>query len=449
MGKNLFSLLLLLTIFSGVKGATIRGIAKDGATSKELPGSTIFIKELKRGVVSSANGSYIMNHIPKGTYTISCSFVSYKTIEKKISIRSDENLTVNFSLSPKTTELDEVIVTKHNDRSTDVSARLSEKEASQVINVISAKTIELLPDLNVANVMQRVSGVSMVKNYAGNNTEVIIRGMPPRYNSVLINGSAAPSTSGATRSVPLDIIPSNLVGRVEVTKALTPDQEASGLGGSVNVEMKDAPDSTLFSIDLGIGYNQFFFDHKLLTFNHAVVNMKDPAQRFGNDYLANLTDFTRGNMILTQKRARPDLNGSFSFGHRYFKNKLGVLVSGTATNNEQGIIENYYSYQYETNNSYTLTGKSSTKYYTQALRLGSNVKIDYQINDKNRISLHNSLFRLTEDRARQQSDTTSEINWSRVGTSNVTNIDISTLTSFNLLGHHEVLYNLDPPALSM
>ena len=435
-------MLLLLITFSGLKGATIRGTAKDGINGKELPGSTIFIKELKRGVVSFANGTYVMINVPKGNYTISCSYVSYKTIEKKISVHSDEKLTVNFNLTPKTTELNEVVITKQNDRSTDISARLSEKEASQVINVISAKTIELLPDLNVANVMQRVSGVSMVKNYAGNNTEVIIRGMPPRYNNVLINGSAAPSTSGATRSVPLDIIPSNLVGRVEVTKALTPEQEASGMGGSVNVEMKDAPDTTLFSIDLGLGYNQFFFNNKISTFDHSAVNMKDPAERFGNDYLAKLSDFTRGNMIITQKQAKPDLNGSFSFGHRYFKNKLGVLVSGTATTNEQGVNENYYSYQYGTDNSYLLTGKSNTKYYTQTLRMGSNVKIDYQLNSKNRISLHNSLFRLTEDRVRHQADTTSEINWGRVGTSDVTNVDISTLTSFNLLGHHEVLNNL-------
>ena len=443
MCKNLCFILLLLISFSGLKGATIRGIAKDGISGKELPGSTIFIKELKQGVVSFANGAYVMINIPKGSYTISCSFVSYKTIEKKISVHSDEKVTVNFNLTPKTTELSEVIITKHNDRGTDVSARLSEKEASQVINVISAKTIELLPDLNVANVMQRVSGVSMVKNYAGDNTEVIIRGMPPRYNSVLINGSEAPSTSGATRSVPLDIIPSNLVGRVEVTKALTPDQEANGLGGSVNVEMKDAPDTTLFSIDVGAGYNQFFFNNKLSSFNTSVVNVKDPAERFGNDYLAKLTDFSRGNMIITQKQAKPDLNGSFSFGHRYFKNKLGLLVSGTATSNDQGIIGDYFTYQYGTDNNYVLTGKNSTKYYTQALRLGSNIKFDYQINDKNKISLHSSLFRRIENRVKNEADTTSDINWGRVGTSNVTNVDISTLTSLNLQGHHEVLRNLE------
>ena len=202
-------------------------------------------------------------------------------------------MVIDFKLITKDTELGEVVVTTNANRGTDVSARLTEKLANQVINVISSKTIESLPDLNVANVMQRVSGVSMVKNFAGNNTEAIIRGMPPRYNSVLVNGTTAPSTSGSTRSVPLDIIPSNLVGRIEVTKALTPDQEANGLGGSVNVEMKDAPETPLFSIDVASGYNQFFFNNKMSTFDAGVVNRKDPAERFGNDYLANLTYFTR------------------------------------------------------------------------------------------------------------------------------------------------------------
>ena len=435
--------LTLIAFHLSMNAATLRGRTKDSNTGKELPGSTVYIEELKKGVQSDGSGSFFIKNIPNGEYTIQCSYISYQTIEKKISIKNNEDLVIDFKLISKDTELEEVVITSHANKNSDAGARLSEKLASQVINVMSSKTIESLPDLNVANVMQRVSGVSMVKNYSGNNTEAIIRGMPPRYNSVLVNGTTAPSTSGSTRSVPLDIIPSNLVGRIEVTKALTPDQEANGLGGSVNVEMKDAPEVPLFSIDLAAGYNQFFFNNQLLTFNSSVVNKKDPAQRYGNDYLTNLSDFTRENMVTTQKKAGPDLNGSFSYGHRLLNNKLGVLVSGTATNANQGIIGNYKGYDYTTDNTYVLTGKSRTNYYTQALRIGSNVKLDYRISDKNRISLHGSYFRLEEDRVRHQSDTTSEINWGRVGTADMTNIDISALSSVNILGHHEVLKNLD------
>jgi len=443
MYRRLIMCVFWISFSNSIFSAVIKGRINDVKSGEKLVGSTIYIKELNKGTTSGSDGNYTIKNVPKGSYTLICSYVSYKTIEKKVSVKENDNLKADFKLSELTQELKEVAVISQRDRTTDISARLSEKEASQVINVMSAKTIETLPDLNVANVMQRVSGVSMVKNYAGNNTEAIIRGMPPRYNSVLINGITAPSTSGSTRSVPLDIIPSNLVGRIEVTKALTPDQEASGLGGTVNVEMKNAPEQPLFSIDLARGYNQFFFDSKLSTFNTGVVNMKDPAQIHGNEYLANLSDFTRGNMIITQKQALPDLNGSFSFGHRFFNKKLGVLISATVNKNDQGVNDNYYSYQYGTDNANVLTDKSNTKYYTEALRLGSNVKLDYQFNDKNRISLQSSFFQLTEDRVRHQSDTTSEINWGRVGTSDITNIDISTLTSTILLGHHELTRNLD------
>ena len=443
MNKLICISLLLLASHLHLNAATLRGKAKEINTGKELPGATIYLVELKKGVQADGSGSFFIKNIPNGEYTVQCSYISFQTIEKKITFRNNEDAVVDFKLISKDTELGEVVVTTNANRGTDVSARLTEKLANQVINVISSKTIESLPDLNVANVMQRVSGVSMVKNFAGNNTEAIIRGMPPRYNSALVNGTTAPSTSGSTRSVPLDIIPSNLVGRIEVTKALTPDQEANGLGGSVNVEMKDAPETPLLSIDMASGYNQFFFDNKMSTFNSGVVNRKDPAERFGNDYLTNLTDFTRGNMIITQKKASPDLNGSFSFGHRFLKNKFGILVSGTATNTNQGIINNYSGYDYTTSNTYILTGKSTSNYYTQALRMGSNVKMDYRFNDKNRISLHSSLFRLTEDRVRHQADTTSEINWGRVGSTDITNIDISSLTSANLQGHHELLKNLE------
>jgi len=432
-----------ISFSNSIFSAVIKGKINDAKSGEKLIGSTINIKELNKGTTSGPDGSYTIKNVPKGSYTLICSYVSYKTIEKKIALKENDNLKADFKLSELTQELKEVAVISQRDRTTDISARLSEKEASQVINVMSAKTIETLPDLNVANVLQRISGVSMVKNYTGNNTEAIIRGMPPRYNSVLINGISAPSTSQATRSVPLDIIPSNLVGRIEVTKALTPDQEANGLGGTVNIEMKNAPEQPLFSIDLATGYNQFFFDNKLSTFNTGVVNMKDPAQIHGNDYLANLSDFTRGNMIITQKQALPDLNGSFSFGRRFFNKKLGVMISATANNSDQGVIDNSYSYTYLTNNTNDLVGTSNIKYFTQTLRLGSNIKLDYQINDKNRISLYNSFFQSTQDQVRRQSDTTSEISWGRVGASDVTNVDISTLTSTNLLGHHEVTRNLD------
>jgi len=443
-----FIFLTVISLFLSIVfsiASTIKGRVIDSDTHENVQGVVVSIDGTKHIVVSDNKGYYVFDNIPKGTYTLSTKMLGYKyLVKEEITLRSqDDVFDYDIYLRPDSRLLNNVEVKAAKNKETDVSARMDEKLAPNIINIMSAKTIETLPDLNVANVMQRVSGVSMVKNSTGNNTEAIIRGMPPRYSNTLINGSAAPSTSGSVRSVPLDIIPSNLVGRVEVTKALTPDQEGNGLGGTVNVEMKDAPEQPLFSLDIATGYNQYFFDHKLSTFNTGVVSMKDPAELHGNDYLANLSDFSKGNMVINQVHAPLDLNGSLSFGHRYFHNKLGVLISATATSTNQGSNDINYTPDLSVYNVITYTSKNRKIYDTQALRIGSNIKLDYQINNKNKISLYNSYFQLREDRARNETDTTSEINWGRVGSKDITNRDISTLNSFNLQGHHQLLNNLD------
>jgi len=63
-----------------------------------------------------------------------------------------------------------------------------------------------------------------------------------------------------------------------VTKALTPDMEASGLGGLANIVMKNAPDTAILSVDLSTGYNQYLLNHKFSTFDYGVVNIKNPAR---------------------------------------------------------------------------------------------------------------------------------------------------------------------------
>ena len=439
-----FSLTFISTA-AYLNAATIKGRVIDSYTHETIIGATILVENQKYNAVSDARGNYVLDGLPAGKYMIYAKSLGYITsLKQEITIgNSDDVIPFDIYLKPTTVALGEVDITGKANKETDVSARHDERIAPNVVNIISAKTIEALPDRNVANVMQRVSGVSMVKNNTGNNTEVIIRGMPPRYNSTLVNGTTAPSTSGSTRSVPLDIIPSNLVGRIEVTKALTPDKEASGLGGTVNVEMKDAPETPIFSIDIATGYNQFFFNHKLLTFNTSVVDMKDPAAKNGNDYLAQLSDFSRENMAITQKKALPDLIGSFSFGRRFFNKKLGVLISGSADNTYEGSTSNFYSTQTNISNSLDITSWNNRAYYTQPLRTGSNVKFDYQLNSKNRISIYNSFLRLKEVRVRNEVDTTAEINKGRLLYNDVTNIDISTLNSTNLQGHHILLSNLE------
>jgi hypothetical protein len=51
-----------------------------------------------------------------------------------------------------------------------------------------------------------------------------------RYNYTLVNGIKIPSPDNKYRYVPLDIFPSELLGRLEVSKSLTPDKEGDAVG---------------------------------------------------------------------------------------------------------------------------------------------------------------------------------------------------------------------------
>jgi len=442
-----FISLFLVSIIS-INAATLKGHVIDKEIHETIAGAFVNLDGAKQIYVSDVDGNFIFENLKIGTYLLSAKMLGYKSSEnEKVVLNSNDAIVIfDISIKSKANELSNVEVTAAKNKETDASARLDEKLASNVINIISAKTIEQLPDQNVANVMQRVSGVSMIKNNTGNNTEVIVRGMPPRYNSTLINGASAPSTSGADRSVPLDIIPSDLVSRVEVTKALTPDQEGSGIGGSVNVEMKDAPEKPFFNVNLAAGYNQLFFNNKISVFNAGNVNsyIKDPAEAHLNtnpnyDYMANLSDFSRDHLLVKKVQAPLDYNGAVSWGRRFFHNKLGVWVSGSYASINQGSYTDYMTYGVNENNMVSVSNINSRSYFTQGQRIGTNVKLDYQFDKNNKISIYNSFFQLTEDRVRHQVDTTSE----KLTFKDLTNKDISTLVSTSMQGHHQILSNFE------
>ena len=65
--------------------------------------------------------------------------------------------------------------------------------------------------------------------------------MDKRYNYTLVNGVKISSPDNKNRFVPLDLFPGEMLDRLEVSKSLTADMDGDGIGGAVNLVMKDAP----------------------------------------------------------------------------------------------------------------------------------------------------------------------------------------------------------------
>jgi len=391
MHYYLGTVFLLLSVISGVKATTIRGYAKDANTGEELVGATIYIKELKQGTISGLDGSFIFKNISTGNYTIDCSYIGYKTIEQEISIKENESHVIDFKLNLKSEEIDQISVVAYKDQSTDLSARKSERTSSNLLNVISARSIELSPDQNVANVVQRMPGVTLDKSSSGVGQYAMLRGMDKRYSYTLINGIKIPSTNSKHRYVPLDIFPSDLVDRVEVSKVLTPDMEGDAISGAVNMIMKNAPDRFTVKANMYAGYAQYFSNNDYLYFDTKPIHLKSPYEENPQGYLATPADFPKENLDVKNDIETPvNFGAGLTIGDRFFHNKLGIIFAGSYQNMYKGTNSTLFGsdISLDGNNLPLLTDYRIRSYSNKTASYGLHSKIDFQFNPNHRIQLY-------------------------------------------------------------
>src|ERR1035437_5526137 len=141
------SITFFLIIISIVANAAmIKGRVLDGDTHQPIPNASVSIVGTNRIVVSDIDGNYIINNVKKGTYTISSKCMGYEnSIQQKIVLNSEEAVTnFDFYLKPSMKQLNEVLIRRSKNKESDISARNDEKIAPNIMNIISAKAIEMI-----------------------------------------------------------------------------------------------------------------------------------------------------------------------------------------------------------------------------------------------------------------------------------------------------------------
>jgi outer membrane cobalamin receptor len=382
----------------------ISGKVTEGGTEMPLTAVTVYLDNTAYFSVTGLDGSYSINNIPSGSYQLKASFIGFDTYEKSISL--DKNYTQDILLSEKSEVLEGVVVTTTRDLGSDVNARADERKADNVINIISARSIELSPDLTVANITQRVSGVSLERNNNGDGQHAIVRGMDKRYNYTLVNGIKIPSPDNKNRYIPLDIFPADLLDRLVVTKSLLPNMEGDAIGGVIDMKMKDAPGRMTLQLNIGTGYNTLFNQRPFMRFDRSQVNRFSPNKTNGPGYLTSLGDFEYNNMEFTPVENPINQLYSFSLGNRFFNNKLGVIVAASHQNTYRGANSMFMStFINQENNTPYYEIMEQREFSTQQARSGFHTKVDYKINENNKINLYAAFVDLQEREIRSRVDT--------------------------------------------
>ena len=235
--KTVKSVIILFSLMQFTFAADISGRVTDAGSGDFLPGANVVVEGTNFGASSDRSGSYTITGLAAGDYTLQVSYIGYSDYSAQVTI-AGENATNDIQLSVSYVSMEAVNV--DGLAQGQVKALNQQRSAGNIKNVVSRDQMEKFPDQNVADVLQRLPGISLESDH-GEGRYVQIRGAEASLNTTTINGVKVPSPEDK-RKISLDIIPSYSLGSVEVTKAITPDMDADAIGGHVNLITKNAFD---------------------------------------------------------------------------------------------------------------------------------------------------------------------------------------------------------------
>jgi TonB-dependent receptor len=147
----------------------------------------------------------------------------------------------------ETQTLEEVVVT--GIRGSLTSSMNLKRESQGVVDGIVAEDIGKFPDTNLAESLQRISGVSIDRSNIGEGQRVTVRGVGPDFNLVLLNGRQMPTAAiqdtSASNSRAFDFanLASEAISAIEVYKTSRSSTPTGGIGATINIKTARPLDS--------------------------------------------------------------------------------------------------------------------------------------------------------------------------------------------------------------
>ena len=270
---KLLAISLFISLLSWSQTGKLVGKVIDGDSNETLAFANIIAKGTTTGANSDFEGKYVLKLAP-GTYTISFSFLGYKTKNiTEVEIKSDEISNLDVILNPAGISFDTVVITAKKARNTETAILNVQKKSVNLLDGISAQTFQKLAVSNVASAIKNVPGVSVQ-----GSKYVYVRGLGDRYTKSILNGMDIPGLDPDRNTVQLDLFPTNIIDNVQVIKSSTADLSADFTGGVINIITKDFPNKKTTSFSINGSYNPS------MHFNANYLNYKgSPTDFLGFD----------------------------------------------------------------------------------------------------------------------------------------------------------------------
>lgn len=299
---SLFSLILsTLSLTQGI----VRGKIVD-ETGEALIGATVIQKnDPTNGTSADLDGNYSIRIKSSTPVVLIYQFIGQKTIERTVNPKNGEVIILNMVLAADTKIIDEVNVVYRVRKDDQNYVNLIRRNASVSVDMISKETLSKTGDSDVNDAMKRITGVSSVGGY------ISVRGLADRYIKTTINGSKIPTLDPLKNNIKLDLIPTNLIDNIMITKTMSPDLPADWAGSFVSIQTKDYPEMLTVSAKASVTFNNqssfqdvlssngsktdiLGFDYSYRDINHDTykevefVTDYDVSNRLYGDYLQSL-----------------------------------------------------------------------------------------------------------------------------------------------------------------
>jgi TonB-dependent receptor len=348
MKRFLLNLFFLIPVLGICQVGSISGVIID-ENGLGMPGATVEIANLKLKTVSINNGDFRMVSVPAGKYEVMVSYIGYKLSSTSVTVETGKTAFLKIGLDAET-NIGEMVVVMGDRLKGQAKALNQQRNNMNITNVVASDQIGRFPDANIGDALKRVPGITM-QNDQGEARDIIIRGMAPQLNSVMLNGERIPSAEGDNRRVQMDLIPADMIQTIEVNKAVLPDMDADAIGGAVNLVTRNAPQGQRISGTLASGIN-----------------------------------------LLSGK---PIWTGSGIYGDRFLNNKLGVILSASYNNHNFG-SDDVEAVWVDTDAGVVIDELDIRKYQVQRVRRSISAALDYEIN-KNHTLTFSSMYNWRDD----------------------------------------------------
>lgn len=199
---------------------------------QHIPFATITIKGTTIGTAADFTGHFKMTNLPVGKQTAVISAIGYKNKETEIQLVSNKSVTILVELESDNIGIEQVVV------SADRNSK-SRKETPTIVNSINAKLFERTQNVTLSEGLNFAPGLRMENNCQNCGfSQVRMNGLEGAYSQILIN--SRPVFSGLAGVYGLELIPANMIERVEIIRGGGSAMYGSNaIAGTINLITKD------------------------------------------------------------------------------------------------------------------------------------------------------------------------------------------------------------------